>query len=918
MTIFPASRISRLRSPACRWGLLCAVVLAPTAPVGAQKAPPAAAPTGAETYSPRAPLTGPGVSAALAATRRTQIADVRYALRLDLGDAGDADQASGTVTITFRRRGADDVILDFRGRSLGGTAMVNGTPWPDVATYWNGHHLVVPAARLRAGDNRVVLAFGTPVASAGAAIIRSRDVTDGSTYLYTLLVPADANLLFPCFDQPDLKARVSLMLTTPAGWTAVANGARLDRLPPGSPNDSRADRWVHQFAETAPISTYLVAFAAGPWHAVTKSHVIRPGGPPQLLSLYTRKSRASEVDADTLFAMNARALRWLGAYFGVPYAFEKYDFVLSPAFPFGGMEHPGAVFYNEESFIFRERPTTSQLLSRQATTYHEVAHQWFGDYVTMRWFDDLWLKEGFATFMAARMQAALDPASNAWKTFYLRNKPVAYGTDATLGTTPVWQQLDNLDQAKSNYGPIVYNKAPSILRQLEYTVGARAFQRGVRTFLRSHPYGNATWQALLAHIGRAAGRDLTAWGAQWMLRPGMPIVSQDLLTRGGRIERLTLTQRPAQPALSGAGAWPIALEVLLHYPDGRSDRLPVQLRGDTTVVHAAVGRPAPSYVFANHGDYGYAIVLPDSSSLRYLEQHIGRVADELLRSMLWGALWDLVREAQLDPRRYLAMIEREVAQERDEQLAATLLGRLSTIVTRYIDDAERASYMERLAPLLLRGAQQTAASYSWRKAHLDSYIALAESPSTLAQLRAWLASDSLAGLPLRAPTRWAMVTRLIGHGVSDADSLLAAEGRRDMTSEGRRSAFAAQAARPDSAVKARLFAQWFADSALNEEWVTSSLRAFHDPSHGMLTSRYLTPALDSLPWIQQNRRIFFLGSWLGATFGGQTDYSALEQVDRWLAAHPHLAPDLRQKVLQARDDLERSVRIRRVFSSALP
>src|SRR5689334_17091939 len=208
------------------------------------------------------------------------------------------------------------------------------------------------------------------------------------------------------------------------------------------------------------------------------------------------------------------------------------------------MEHPGAIFYNEDRFIFRERPTLTQRLGRTATIYHEVAHQWFGDLVTMRWFDDLWLKEGFATYMAAKMQSALDPASDAWKTFYLRNKPVAYAVDASLGTTPVWQRLANLDQAKSNYGAIVYNKAPSVLKQLNYLVGDSAFRAGLHAFLTTHAYANATWRDLLAAIGAAAHRDLTAWGEQYILRPGLPVLET---ARDGAA--ITITQRPAQPSV---------------------------------------------------------------------------------------------------------------------------------------------------------------------------------------------------------------------------------------------------------------------------------------------------------------------------------------------------------------------------------
>lgn len=852
----------------------------------------------------QSPLIGPGVSAELAAMRRAQLSQVAYDLALSVSSG---DTATGRVRVSFERRDAGDVVLDFRGLALDSVS-VNGVPWPGAVARWNRHHLAVPASRLRPGRNVVRLAFRTPIASAGAAIIRTRDTRDSSTYLYTLLVPSDANLLFPSFDQPDLKARVRLSLTTPRSWTALANGAAIRR-------DTSGATVTHRFAETKPLSTYLIAFAAGPWAVHTRRDALRAGGPAVPMSLYVRASRAAEAEADTLLAMNARALRWLGTYFGVPYAFDKYDALLAPAFPFGGMEHPGAVFYNEESFIYRERPTAAQLLGRQATTFHEVAHQWFGDYVTMRWFDDLWLKEGFATFMAARMQGDLEPASNAWKTFYLRNKPVAYGTDATAGTTPVWQALANLDQAKSNYGPIVYNKAPSILRQLEYLVGAQAFQRGVQRFLQQHPYGNATWQALLAAIGRAAGRDLTAWGAQWMLRPGMPLVSQEVQVHQGRITRLALVQRPAQPALSGTGAWPLKVQVRLHYADAAPLSLPVELTGDTTLVPAAVGRPAPAFVFANEGDYGYAIVLPDSASVAWLEQHIGTVGDDFLRAMLWGALWDLVREARLDPRRYAAMAMRALPQERDEQVAAVLLNRTVTVVNRYVDAGSRDALLPALEAQLLAGAGDTASTYGVRKAHLDSYLAVARRPEALQTVRQWLGADSVLGLPLRAPTRWSVVTRLAANGISDADALIAAERERDNTTEGQRQAFVAAAAAPDAARKQALFTQWFADATLNEEWVTSSLRAFHEPSQQAMTRPYLIAALDSLPWIQQNRRIFFLGSWLGATLGGQTEPEALTLVDGWLAANPALPADLRQKVLQARDDLERTVRIVQSFSA---
>jgi len=431
-------------------------------------------------HAPGDSLTGPGVSQALAQRRAAQIADVRYALQLDVTRR---DTATGHTRVHFTRRSGGDVIIDFRGLGFS-NVMANGVAASPRAEHG---HLVFPASALRDGENDLSLDFQAAIAPAGASVIRVHDAVDNADYLYTLLVPADANQLFPCFDQPDVKGRVTLSLTTPRGWTAVANG-RVTAI------DTSSALTFH-FAESEPISTYLVAFAAGPWNVRTSTVNGRA------ISIYARASRTREVEADTLIALNARAIAWLEKYTAQKFPFQKFDFVLAPAFPFGGMEHPGAVFYNEESFIYRERPTLSQLLGREATIFHEVAHQWFGDFATMRWFDDLWLKEGFATYLAAVMQADLDPSANAWKTFYLRNKPAAYAVDASSGTTPVWQQLGNLDQAKSNYGAIVYNKAPGILKQLNYLVGDTAFRDGLRAYLRDHAYANATWHDLLSAVG---------------------------------------------------------------------------------------------------------------------------------------------------------------------------------------------------------------------------------------------------------------------------------------------------------------------------------------------------------------------------------------------------------------------------------
>ena len=853
----------------------------------------AALPRGTAAQAPsmaREPEIAAGISRDLARRRAAAIADVRYDLALDVTSL---DSAVGQVTVRFRRSGTDDLVLDYRGRRLG-AVRANGVAL--TAAPVRGH-VVIPARLLRPGANTLELGFVSAIAPSGASVIRAHDPTDGSDYLYTLLVPADASQLFPCFDQPDLKARVRLALRMPLGWQAVSNG-------PAEASDTAGAAVTMRFAPTRPISTYLIAFAAGPWHRASATI----GG--RTLTAYVRRSRAAEADLDTLLALNARALTWMERYFGRPYPFEKFDFVLAPAFPFGGMEHPGAVFYSEDGFIFRERPTLPRRLGRMSTILHEAAHQWFGDLVTMRWFDDLWLKEGFATFMAAKALAALEPGADAWKTFHLGNKPAAYAVDRTPGTRPLWQELENLEQAKSNYGAIVYNKAPSVLKQLEYLVGEAAFQTGVREFLRRHAYGNADWRELLAAIATPARRPLEAFGREFMLRAGMPVVEQRLDIRNGRIARLTLAQRPANDSGAVPATWTQRTEVILAYPGAAPRRLPVELRGPVTEVAGAAGAPAPEFVFANHRDFGYFLLLLDSASVRALEDGaLARTGDAFLRAMLWGSLWEQVRSERMAPERFVRLALRALPEERDEQVVPVVLARLDRAVSAYLEPNVRAGLQADVERMLERGLADPALSYGLRKAYADAFIGIASTPAAVGRVAALLDGDSLAGEPLREPTRWGAVTRLLVVGAPSAEERFRSQSARDTSPDGRRQAFIAGAGRPYAATKLEYWTRYFADSTLNEEWAAGSLGPLNALEHEATTLPLLRPALDSLRFIQANRRIFFLEDWLAGFLRGQTSDSALAVVRRYLAERPP-PPDLRRKVLQHLDELERTVRIR--------
>ena len=840
-------------------------------------------------------MPGPGIAHALAERRTRQIADVRYDLTLDVTAA---DHASGTVAITFDRRvDSGDLVLDFRGPLLA-DLVVNGAAVH--ALIRRDGHLTLPQRLLKAGANTVSASFATPIAASGAAIISAHDEKDGQTYLYTLLVPSDASLLFPCFDQPDLKARFRWRLTAPAAWTVLTNGALDKREPNGS-----TTRWI--FEETKPISTYLAAFAAGPWASWTSA----PTG-VQPITLYARASRKAEVDADAQIATNRAAARWLADWFAVPFPFAKLDLLLAPAFPFGGMEHVGAVFYNEDRFIFREPPTLPQRLGRDATIYHEISHQWFGDSVTMRWFDDLWLKEGFATYMAARIQAELQPDSNAWTTFLLSTKTPAYRADATSGTQPLWQSLDNLDAAKSNYGPIVYNKAPAVLKQLAFLVGETGFRRGLHQFLIDHAHANATWSDLLGAVGTASGTDLDFFGRQYMLRAGLPRIDTQLAIAKGRITSLHLVQRPVRALPDDPGGfWPMKVRIRLGYRTRDDVVVDALFDGARAHVPSVAGLPAPDYVWPNDDDQGYGLFMPDDRTMAWIVDHVGTFRETLLRAMLWNALWDLVRDERLDPARYIDVLLANLPAERDEQISRTILSRGATALDVYLPTDLATPIRPRWEAALLARVDDAALGYGLRKDALDRLIATARTPIALDRLRALLEGKAmLAGDPIRQPTRWAVVRRLIAIDAPDAAALFAKEQQHDRSTEAVKDAFVARAAIPLASVKSDYFARYFDDKSLNEAWASESLAAFNAVEQATLTLPFLRPALDRLDWIRRNRRIFFLPAWIDAFVGGQTTAAALAVVDTFLADHPALPIDVRRKILLFRDELDRTVRIR--------
>ncbi len=838
---------------------------------------------------------GTGVSLALASERAQRIGNVRYALSFTVKEHAGTVQGAGTIS--FDNKTAGDLLIDYRDGILQ-SASLNGRP---IAAELDHGHLHLPA---RAGHNALSVEFSSNEATVGKAFTRYADKDDGSEYLYTLFVPMDASMAFPCFDQPDLKGTFTLSVEHPAGWSVISNSA-------GHAIDATHTR----FDPTHRISTYLFAFAAGPFVAIPAHDRAAP-------TLYVRKSQRvrAEQEAPQVQAMAARGIAYFSNFFAQPFPFPKYDLVLVPGFPFGGMEHAGATFLNEDSVLFRTAPTPSDYFRRNILVLHETCHQWFGDLVTMRWFDDLWLKEGFAQYMAYKALAHLDPSSAPWTHFYQDIKPLAYAIDETLGTTPIYQDISNLKDAKSAYGPIVYEKAPALLKQLEFRLGSDVFRNGLRLYLKQHAYGNAEWRDLIdafkqarqsTHGGGHSG--LGTWARAWIGRRGMPEINDSWSCKGGRLSRLVLTQHDVLP---DDFLWPISNEVELHFR-GTSRVFRVDWSTSSIAVKEALGQPCPTFLFTNAGDQAYGRFLLDAKSEDAAAKEIVDTPveqrDPLLRSMLWGALWENVHLAKSPPRAFIDRAVATLPQESYEALARVQGARIAVALHSYLSDAARAAEVPRVEAVL-EDRMLHAPDLAVRIVSFRSFTGLAETPEALGQIKKLLSHQvEVPGMPLKPLDRWRLIGHLIEMRDPDAESIYAAETARDRSGEGQKYAYAVAAGNPSAEVKARYFNEYLHSDSIQEDWITQSLLPFNDWNQSALTQPYLLKALNNLAQIKQRRKIFFLGAWLTDFIDGQNNLSncasAQAQVHEWLSSHS-IDSDLRLKVLEAVDALERTNLVR--------
>jgi aminopeptidase N len=830
----------------------------------------------------------PGVSQALAEARAARVSDLRYDLHFRI-PAERRDRVSGRATVSFSLSSTGEPLaLDFAPDASGQLRSVdiNGT---SIAAALAAEHLVLPPEQLRIGSNRLVLEFD----AGDASLNRSAD------FLYTIFVPARAHEAFPCFDQPDLKARWTLALDVPEGWEAIGNGAETSRR-------SRGGRTELTYAETQPIPTYLFAFAAGKFKV---EEAERNGRTFRMLHRETDAAKVAR-NRDALFDLHAAALAWLERYTGIPYPFGKFDFVLVPSFQFGGMEHPGAIFYNAARLMLDESATKDQLLGRASTISHETAHMWFGDLVTMKWFTDVWMKEVFANFMAAKIVNPSFPDVNHELRFLHEYYPAAYAVDRTAGSNPIRQPLDNLDDAGTLYGAIIYQKAPIVMRQLELRVGEEALRDGLRLYLNRYRFGNASWPDLIAILDGKTDDDLAAWSRAWVDESGRVVVRTEVSIEDGRISQLAFAQR--DPIRGRALLWTEEMKVALGYAD-HVELLPVRLAGARTEVPAAAGRPVPLFILPNGGGLAYGEFRLDRDSLRWLGTNLPQVADPLTRGAAWVTLWDALLNGEMPAPRFVELALTALPRETDELNIQRILAYLQRAYWQFLPDGPRLARAPRVEQTLHDGLAK-ATAVSLKGAFFNALRDVAQTPPTLGWLaRVWRGSERVEGLPLAERDYILLAQELAVRQVPGWAAILEEQvARTEDPDRKARLQFILPALSADLADRDRFFRSLSSvDNRRREAWVAEGLEYLNHPLRATAALSYIRPSLDLLAEIQRTGDIFFPKDWTDAVLGGHRSLEAARLVRVFLAQVPNDYPDRLQRiVLSSADDLFRSSGLR--------
>jgi aminopeptidase N len=838
------------------------------------------------------------------AAARAALLDVAdYTVEIDLTDgpeggaAGKPGEATFGTTTTVRFRCAEpgaDSWVDLIAAEVA-SATLNGAPL-DVAGYREDDGIALPGL---AAENELRVEATGRYMNTGEGLHRFVDPVDGSVYLYTQFETADAKRLFACFDQPDLKARYQLTVTAPADWKVVSNAA-VEEV-----GDGPAGATVHRFATTEILSTYLVALIAGPYADWHDEH----DGIP--LGIYCRASLAQHMDDERLFTETKQGFDFYHRTFGVRYPFGKYDQLFVPEFNAGAMENAGAVTFLED-YVFRSRVTRFVYERRAETVLHEMAHMWFGDLVTMRWWDDLWLNESFATFASVLCQAEATEYTQAWTTFANVEKSWAYRQDQLPSTHPVAADIPDLQAVEVNFDGITYAKGASVLKQLVAYVGLESFLAGLRSYFAEHAWGNATFDDLIGALEEASQRDLSDWGAQWLRTTGLNLLRPSFdVDDAGRFTRFDVVQGGARPGAGEMRTHRIAVGIYDDDAQGRivrTERIEVDVSGERTGVPELLGTSRGKLVLVNDDDLTYCALRLDPGSLTTLIDRIGDIADPLPRTLCWSAAWEMTREAELKARDFVALVAGGFGAESEVGVVQRLLLQAQTTVVSYADEQWAA---ERGWPLLVDSLLfrlDTAPAGS--DAQLTVVNALTASvlySSVLESMRGWLDDvDVPPGLTVDTDLRWRLLHALVAHGAAGAAEI-DAELQRDPTSTGQRQAERARALIPTAEAKERAWERAVTDDEIPNAVQEAIISGFSHPVQRGLLGSYVERYFAAVAEVWSRRTSERAQSVVVGLFPSwAVDKKTVDAADSWLADESH-PPALRRLVSEGRAGIVRAL-----------
>jgi aminopeptidase N len=822
-----------------------------------------------------------------------------YAVELDL--TGDGPTFRSTTVVTFAAHvDAGSVFLDLIAPEVVELTL-NGRGL-NPATHFDGLRISLPEV---AAENTLRVVANCAYMNTGEGLHRFRDPVDKGTYLYTQFEVADARRVYACFDQPDLKATFQLTVLAPHDWAVFSNAV----TPEPRPVPGRSDAAAWAFEATPPISTYITALVAGAYHV--ERDVYRRGEVEIPMAVACRASLAQHLDAAEIFDVTKRGFDFFLELFDQPYPFSKYDQLFVPEYNAGAMENAGCVTILED-YVFRSKVTDATYERRAETILHELAHMWFGDLVTMRWWDDLWLNESFATYVSVLAQAESTRWTNAWTTFANVEKTWAYRQDQLPSTHPIVADIKDLADVEVNFDGITYAKGASVLKQLVAWVGRDNFFEAIRRYFTRHAWGNTTLADLLGFLEETSGRDLRAWSKEWLQTAGVNVLRPEYtVDEAGTITAFAVTQTAvAEYPTLRSHRIAIGSYDLTDGQIARRHSFELDVAGPRTEVPQLVGTRAADLVLVNDDDLTYAKIRLDPRSLATVARHIGSISDSLPRTLCWSAAWDMCRDAELPAREYVELVLRGISAESDIVVEQALQRQAISAVWSFADPAWRDTGLRRLADASLEHLQAAEAGSDRQLSWMRTFASVAKTDEHLAVLSELLAGTrSLPGLEMDPDLRWHLLRRLVACGVAGQPEV-DAELDADDTAAGRRYAAAALAARPTLAAKEEAWDSVVGDDSLPNATQAAVIAGFSQPEQVDLLEQFVPRYFAALPdvWEKRTNKIA-QGIVVGLFPSFRIEPSTLELVDEFLAAETR-PPALRRLLLESRDGIVRALRAR--------